>query len=92
MTNVPNKLRVIHYPQVPCLGFEVDVPNEQVAFLIKNALADQHLFLLDQKIIPDYSNAILVLMLQDGEWVGYYNDDEGMDWEEFESTYLIEYQ
>ena len=60
-----------------------------------DVLADQHLFLLEQNIIPDYSNAISVVMWDenaDGEgnadWVDYWNDEEGMDFDEFSETYL----
>lgn len=95
MNNVKNKLRVMHYAQVPCKPFIVDVSNEREAKKIMDVLADQHLFLLEQNIIPDYSNDILVVMWDenaDGEgnadWVDYWNDEEGMDFDEFSETYL----
>jgi hypothetical protein len=95
MNNVKNKLRVMHYAQVPCKPFIVDVSNEQEAKKIMDVLADQHLFLLEQNIIPDYSNALTVVMWDenaDGEdnpdWVDYWNDEEGMDFDEFSETYL----
>lgn len=95
MNNVKNKLRVMHYAQVPCKPFIVDVSNEREAKKIMDVLADQHLFLLEQNIIPDYSNDISVVMWDenaDGEgnadWVDYWNDEEGMDFDEFSETYL----
>ena len=95
MKKVSNKLRVLHYPQIPCEPFFVDVKNEEQAFLIREALADQHLFLYDNNIIPDYSNAISVVMWDedsDGEgnadWVDYYNEEEAMEFDEFVETYL----
>lgn len=52
-------------------------------------LGNQHLFLYKEKIIPDYSNIITVSMLNDeGEWEDYYNEEEGMDWDEFEDEHL----
>ena len=95
MKKVSNKLRVLHYPQIPCEPFFVDVKNEEQAFLISEALANQHLFLYDNNIIPDYSNAISVVMWDedsDGEgnadWVDYYNEEEAMEFDEFVKTYL----
>ena len=95
MKTVQNKLRVVHYPQIPCTPFFVDVKDEEQAFLIRETLTNQHLFLFDNNFIPDYSNAICVLMWDedsDGEgladWVDYYNEEEGMDWDEFSETYF----
>ena len=97
MHNVINKLKVLHYPQVPCMPFEVHVENEREAYLIQGTLANQHLFLFDNNFIPDYANIISVVMYDedsDGEgnpdWVDYYNEFEDMDWEDFVSTYLEE--
>lgn len=84
------RLQVHHYAQIPCMPFRVDVKDEYEAFKISKTLADQHLFLLGQNIIPDYSNVIGVLMWDDDEqdWVDYYNDAEEMEWKEIESTYF----
>jgi hypothetical protein len=95
MKPVQKKLRVLHYPQLPCKPFEVDVKSEAEAYLISNALASQHLYLLELGLIEDYSNIISVVMWDedsDGEgnpdWVDYYNDDEMMEFGEFAETYL----
>jgi hypothetical protein len=89
MKKVPHKLRVEHMPQVPCPTFVVEVTDEHDALRIMNVLAMQHLFLYENHIIPDYCNAIFVTMWVEGEgWVDYYNDDEEMDWEDFQATYL----
>ena len=53
-----------------------------------NALANQHLFLFEQNMIPDYSNVITVDMLEDGEWTDYWNEEELMEWDELVETYL----
>lgn len=96
MKLVPNKLQVQHFAQVPCKPFCVDVKNEEEANFVTNLLANQHLFLFKEKIIPDYSNIITVVMWSediDGEgtvgWEDYWNEEEGMEWNEFESVYLI---
>lgn len=95
MQTVPNKLRVLHFPQIPCKPFTVEVKDEEQAFLISEALANQHLFLFDNNMIPGYSNVICVQMWDedsDGEgnpdWVDYYNNEEDMEFDEFCTTYL----
>lgn len=95
MKKVPNKLRVLHFPQIPCKPFVVEVKDEEQAHLVSEALANQHLFLFENNIIPDYSNIVSVVMFEedaDGEgnpdWVDYFNDEEGMDFEELSETYF----
>ena len=76
MKNVTNKLRVHHYPQVPCNPFIVDVADEQEAKKIMDVLAEQHLFLFANNIIPDYSNSILyVKMEKTGELKHFDSND-----------------
>ena len=96
MQNVTNKLRVVHFPQVGSCkeSFKVEVKDEEQAFLIINTLANQHLWLEKNRIIPDYSNVIFVEMWDensDGEgnagWVDYYNEEEYMDWSEVEEYF-----
>jgi hypothetical protein len=94
MQKVSKKLRVTHYPQIPCKPFTVEVKDEEQAFLIVETLANQHLFLYENRFIGDYSNAIFVQMWDDvdGEgyfdWTDYWNEQEQMEWEEFADTYL----
>ena len=95
MKKVENKLRVLHYPNIPCEPFFVDVKDEEQAAFIEKTLAEQHLFLFDNNFIPDYSNVIVVVMWDEdsdgygnADWVDYYNEEEGMDWEEYKNTYL----
>lgn len=94
---VPNKIRVCHFPQIPCKPFIVEVNNEREAYLIEQVFANQHLWLFENKIIPDYCNAITVEMWEgeidhDGDmihdWVDYWNESECMEWEEFKQTYF----
>lgn len=89
MKKVNNKLRVAHYPQIPCKPFIVAVKDEEQAYLISETLADQHLFLYDNNFIPDYSNIILVQMYEDGEWLDYYNEEEEMEFNEVVENYLL---
>jgi len=92
------KLRVVHFPQVgQKLSFKVDVKNEEEAYKIIEVLSQQHLWLFKNKYIPDYSNVIFVEMYDDSidpstkepyGWSDYYNDEECMDWDEYEEVYL----
>lgn len=92
MQLIKNKLQVRHYPQVPCRPFCVDVKDEFEAKKILDTLANQHLWLYESKIIPDYCNIIEVVMLEEedgnSDWISYWNEKEQMDWNEFEETYL----
>lgn len=88
MELIKRKLRVCHIPQVPMKPFIVEVRDEREAYLIDNALAQQHLFLFENNVIPDYSNVIFVEYLdEDGEWCTYYNEYEFMEWDEFVEEY-----
>ena len=90
MKNITNKLRVVHFANIPCKPFIVDVKDEQEAHKVYTVMAEQHLFLQKENIIPDYSNVILVEMLdENNEWCDYYNEEEGMDWDEVEANYFI---
>lgn len=87
MTLSGKRLQVHHYPQMPCTPFCVDVKDEYEAMKIINTLADQHIWLFANKLIPDYSNAFMVVMWENNEWVEYFNHEEVMDWDTFEETY-----
>ena len=82
---VENDLRVVHFPQLGLTrSFTVNVENEREAYLMTQALANQHLWLFENRIIPDYSNAIIVEMFdnEEKEWIDYQNDFEFMDWDD----------
>lgn len=93
MKKVKNKLQVRHYPQIPCEPFIVNVSDEYEAKKIIDMLADQHLFLYNNNIIGDYSNVFSVVMYneEEQEWEDYWNENEGMEWDELEETYLQKY-
>lgn len=76
-------LRVLHFPQVPCDPFEVDVPSIEVAGLVMDILGDYDRFQLDNNIKPDYANATLLVRMEDGEWCDWYDEETGMDIDEF---------
>ena len=92
MQLIKNKLQVRHYPQLPCRPFCVDVKNEFEAKKILDTLANQHLWLYENRIIPDYCNVIEVVMLEEedgnSDWISYWNEKEQMEWNEFEKMYL----
>ena len=79
MNLIKNKLRVLHYPNVPCKPFEVEVKDEFEAYKICEVIATQHLWLFENKFIPDYANVIIVQM---------WDEEECMEWEEFMENYL----
>lgn len=81
------RLQVHHYPQLPCEPFVVDIENEYEAIKIINTLADQHIWLYKNYLIPDYCNSFSVVMLEHGEWINYWNEYEKMNWEDFEALY-----
>lgn len=80
------KLRVCHYCQIPCKPFIVKVDNEKEAYLVEQALTNQHLFLYENNIIPDYCNAITVDMLVDNEWENFEKDE--LDWDQYKEEHF----
>lgn len=95
MVLIKNKLRVSHFPQIPCKPFIVEVKNEREAYLIYQTIANQHLFLFEGNFIPDYSNVICVEMWDDemeadangDKWCDYWNEKEEMEWNDFVEEY-----
>jgi len=87
MTLPGKRLQVHHFPQVPCQSFTVEVKDEYEAIRLINILADQHIWLFQNKIIPDYCNTFNVTMWDGSDWVDYYNEAEEMTWDDFEAIY-----
>ena len=83
------RLQVLHFPQITSLNkaFAISVKDEVEAIKIINTLADQHIWLFNNKLIPDYSNSFLVEMWDGNEWVEYWNEEEQMNWDDFEAVY-----
>lgn len=75
------KLRVSHYPQVPCKAFIVEVKDLAEAKKISDVLADYDLFQYNNLIKPDYANATVVEEFdeEEGEWVSWSDDETGID-------------
>ena len=88
---VNKRLMVSHvfYSEVPNKEFTVLVNDEDEAALVLNVLAYQHLYLFHNSIIPDFCNSVEVLMYDEDHqsWEFYWNEEEGMDWDEIENTY-----
>ena len=92
---VKNKLRVSHFPQVPCKAFSFEVEDEREAAKIVHVIAKQHLWLYENNFIPDYSNAILVEMWDEDldnngkpyGWSSYWNEEMQMEWEGVEELF-----
>ncbi len=84
------KLRISHFPQVPCKPFHVEVNSIDEAKKIMDTLAYYDLFQYNNRIKPDYCNVTTLEMWDensDGEgtpgWINWY-DEDGNDIEEYE--------
>jgi hypothetical protein len=73
------KLRVQHYPQIPCKAFMVPVDSIPEAVQIMEILAEYDLFQYDNKIKSDYSNASVLMKWDEesGEWFDWDEEIEG---------------
>lgn len=54
MKLVEHKLRVKHYPNIPCKPFIVEAKDEMEAKKIIDTLANQHLWLYENGFISDF--------------------------------------
>lgn len=75
------KLRVSHFPQIPCEAFVVEVQCIKEAKKISDILADYDLFQYENRIKPDYANATVVEGFdeEDQEWVSWSDEETGID-------------
>jgi len=75
------KLRVSHYPQVPCKPFIVEVKNLEEAKLISDTLANYDLFQYENRIKPDYANATVIEQwdADEEEWISWFDEETGID-------------
>lgn len=78
------KLRVQHFPQIPCKPFEVLVDSLEQAKLIYETLGNYDLFQFDQRIKPDYCNVTIVQewCMKEQCWFDYY-DEDGNDFNDY---------
>jgi hypothetical protein len=72
-------LRISHFPQVPCKPFQVEVQSVEEAVRLMDILANYDQFQLDYNIKPDYCNATVLEMFENGEWVTWYDEETGID-------------
>jgi len=75
------KLRVLHFPQIQCDPFIIDVESLLEARLICNTLANYDLFQYEQNIKPDYANMTVVEEYdeEEKEWTSWMDEETGID-------------
>lgn len=75
------KLRVSHFPQIPCKPFIVEVKDLEEAKKIYDVLANYDLFQYDNRIKPDYCNATVIEEFDEEEqdWLSWCDEETGID-------------
>ena len=74
------KLRVAHFPQVPCNAFIVEVSSLEEAKKVSDLLADYDLFQFENRIKPDYSNVTVVEEYSEVDgWVSWCDEETGFE-------------
>jgi phage/plasmid-associated DNA primase len=75
------KLRVSHFPQIPCKPFIVEVKTLEEAKKIIDVLADYDLFQYENNIKPDYCNTSVLeeYCEEENEWYDWCDDETGID-------------
>jgi hypothetical protein len=75
------KLRVCHFPQIPCKPFIVSVETLEEAKKIMDTLANYDLFQYDNKIKPDYANMTVLEQWDeiDQGWLSWCDEETGFD-------------
>lgn len=75
------KLRVCHYPQIPCEPFIVEVGDLKEAKLLFDTLANYDLFQYDNNIKPDYSNMTILEEYDEfeKEWCSWCDEETRID-------------
>lgn len=79
------KLRVRHFPQIPCNPYVVEVNTLEEAFVVSQTLAYYDLFLLANKHRCDYANMTTVEIWDEEEknWLDWYDSETGIDFDEW---------
>jgi hypothetical protein len=72
-------LKLWWIPQVPMKAFEVEISTLDEGAKLLDVLAKYDMFQFDNRIKPDYCNAGGIVMLEDGEWVDWYDEATGED-------------
>lgn len=75
------RLRVCHFPQIPCKAFIVEVEDLNQAKLIFDTLASYDDFQYKNNIKPDYCNATCLeeWSEEDNDWINWYDEETGLD-------------
>lgn len=75
------KLRVCHFPQIPCKPFTVTVESPQEAKKIMDILADYDHFQFDNNIKPDYCNMSVFECWDEEEqdWLEWNDEETGLE-------------
>lgn len=75
------KLRVSHFPQIPCKPFNIEVKNMEEAKLLYDVLANYDLFQLENNIKPDYANMTVVEEYDEEyqDWLSWVDEETGID-------------
>lgn len=81
MTQIERRLRIAHFPQIPCKPFYVDVDSLEEAKKIMDTLAFYDLFQYENNIKPDYCNICTLEMWDETEkeWCSWYDEETGID-------------
>lgn len=77
------QLRIWHIPQVPMKAFYVEVDSLKEAVKLLDVLANYDRFQFENRIKPDYCNAQGLQALEDGEWSDWYDEETGLDIQEW---------
>lgn len=78
------KLRVVHFPQIPCRGFIVKVESLEEAKKVMDVLANYDLFQYEECIKGDYANSTIL-----EEWDKY--ELEWIEWMDSDGRNIDEY-
>lgn len=77
------KLRVVHLPNVGVVtnNYVVDVKDLDEAYKVMNVIAYYDLFLLEEGLREDFSNAMFLEEYDEEEkdWVSWVDDETGID-------------
>lgn len=72
-------LKVWWIPQVPMTAFEIDIESVAEGVKIMDVLAAYDAFQFENNVKPDYCNVGGIVMLEDGEWIDWYDEETGED-------------
>lgn len=74
------KLRISHFPQIPCKPFIVEVKSLEEAKLISDTLANYDLFQYENNIKPDYCNGTVLEEWDEDEqeWLDWCDEETGI--------------